>query len=62
MAGPVLTYYAMINPRTHWVIKVGAAGILLVSLLWFSKIVAMLGKAFGGKKKEGGAGGAKKKK
>lgn len=59
VAGPVLTYYSVINPRTHWVIKLGAFGILLVSLLWFSKIVAMLGKVFSGKK-EGGV--AKKKK
>ncbi|GAB5033001.1 Hypothetical protein NocV09_01101910 [Nannochloropsis oceanica] len=64
VAGPVLTYYSMICPRTHWVIKVGACGILLVSLLWFSKIVAMLGKVFGGGKKGGdrGMNGEKKRK
>jgi hypothetical protein len=63
IAGPVLTYYAMICPQTHWVIKVGACGILLVSLLWFSKIVAMLSKVFGGGKGEKkGRNGEKKSK
>ncbi len=55
LAGPVLTYQTMLCPESHWIVKAGALGILVVSLLWFSKIMAMLGKVFSsGKKKSEG--------
>ncbi|TFJ86178.1 hypothetical protein NSK_002386 [Nannochloropsis salina CCMP1776] len=60
VGGPFLTYYTLVSPRTHWVIKAGALGILAVSFLWFSKIVAMLSKAFGGSKGKDKAGEKKK--
>ena len=50
IAGPPLTYYTVINPQSHIIVKAGAVGILLVSLLWFSKIVDMLSKVLRKKK------------
>lgn len=50
--GPVLTYRTLTNPDSHVIVKLGALGILVVSLLWFQKIVAMLAKTLGlGQKK-----------
>jgi uncharacterized protein (DUF983 family) len=40
--GPFLTYYTVVNPDSHVLVKVGAVGILIVSLLWFHKIVSMV--------------------
>lgn len=47
--GPPLVYYTIINPDSHVLVKAGALGILLVSLLWFKKIVRM---AMGGGSKK----------
>lgn len=44
LLGPVLTYYTVINKNSHVIVKLGAFGILVVSLLWFKKIVQMLSK------------------
>lgn len=61
LAGPVLTYKTILCPESHVIVKAGALGILVVSLLWFSKIMAMLSKVLGGGgKKEGGGGGGDK--
>jgi hypothetical protein len=45
VAGLVLTYYTVINPDSHIIVKGGAVGILVVSLLWFNKIVGMVTRA-----------------
>ena len=47
--GPFLVYYTVINPKSHLLVKFGAIGILVVSLLWFKKIINM---AMGGSKKK----------
>jgi len=47
--GPFLVYYTVINPNSHVLVKLGAVGILVVSLLWFKKIILMA--TGGGRKK-----------
>jgi TLC domain len=39
--GPVVVYQTIVSPTSHWIVKAGAAGIQLVSVLWFHKIVGM---------------------
>jgi hypothetical protein len=41
IVGPVLVYYTLISGTTHVIVKLGAIGILTVSLFWLSKIYKM---------------------
>jgi hypothetical protein len=52
IVGPFLTYYTVVSPTSHPVVKAGAVGILGVSLLWFHKIVGLAMGALGGDKKK----------
>ena len=39
--GPVLVYYTLVSSTTHIIVKIGAVGIMAVSLFWLSKIYKM---------------------
>lgn len=52
LLGPPLTYYTVVNKDSHVLVKAGALGILVVSLLWFHKIISMVTRAKQGGKKE----------
>lgn len=41
VVGPVVVYATVTSPTTPLIVKSGGAGILIVSLIWFRKIVAV---------------------